>query len=231
MCTLSWFLTDQGYELFFTRDEQQTRSRAIPPSIDSVKDSIYPIDPDGKGTWIALHRSGMALCILNEYQSHSPNQPLISRGKLILDLIDKPDVSIQLKSTDLQHYAPFKLCLFPAALNLNNPIAVQAFVWNGDTLSTIQQNAPAMSSAVTWKEVQKDRLASWNILAKQPDRTSLFNFHRSHQPKKGKGSVCMHRNDASSQSLSHLVVAKNTRDFYYYDGPPCETDDFVVAKF
>ena len=77
-------------EVFFNRDEQRSRTQAIPVTLDSSRQALYPIDPQGQGTWIALAQSGASLCLLNNYQAqvlYTPEQP-ISRGQVILTLLD-----------------------------------------------------------------------------------------------------------------------------------------------
>jgi len=47
MCTLTWLITPEGYEVFFNRDEQKIRPQAISPTWDPVLKAIYPVDTQG----------------------------------------------------------------------------------------------------------------------------------------------------------------------------------------
>ena len=94
MCTLTYLLNERGYELFFNRDEQRSRLLAEPPKLNKVNKShgaIYPIDPQGGGTWIAVNEQGLSLALLNNYQAPLSNNDnhnkSISRGQLILSLL------------------------------------------------------------------------------------------------------------------------------------------------
>ena len=91
MCTLTYLLTEHGYEIYFNRDEQRARLLALPPQFNPSREAIYPIDANGQGTWLALTQSGLSLALLNNYQA--PATPVdensISRGQLILSLLAK----------------------------------------------------------------------------------------------------------------------------------------------
>ena len=60
MCTVSWFHTELGYELFFNRDEQKSRPTALEPRRFKQNniESLMPIDPLGGGSWIATNNRG-----------------------------------------------------------------------------------------------------------------------------------------------------------------------------
>jgi len=49
-----------------------------------------------------------------------------------------------------------------------------------------------------------------------------LNLHQSHYPQKGAYSICMHRDDATTVSLSHLFINQNQVIFNYHNGSPCE---------
>ena len=58
MCTVSWRLDADGYELLFNRDELRTRAEGLSPSRHEAANTgfVAPIDPDGGGTWIAANQ-------------------------------------------------------------------------------------------------------------------------------------------------------------------------------
>src|SRR5262249_33296765 len=53
------------------------------------------------------------------------------------------------------------------------------------------------------------------------DASLLHRFHRSHLPGRGPSSVCMHRHDASTVSLSVVTVTPETVEFSYHSNCPC----------
>ena len=87
MCTMTWFKSADGYELFFNRDEQLSRQRALLPTIQthSKIDYISPTDADAGGTWIALNQFGVTVCLLNhyEFQQIETYKDWTSRGEIV----------------------------------------------------------------------------------------------------------------------------------------------------
>jgi len=228
MCTLSWRLSNNKYEVFFNRDEQHRRAKAIAPGYDQNTHSIYPLDPQGGGTWMSVNGSGLTLCLMNNYQAQASKynkHPKKSRGQIIPELIknsNSRDVEAQLKKMDLNSYAPFLLCIFTRTSgSLKDGMPV--FIWDGQNLEQRVQSQPIISSSVSVEEVTNERRTLFGDMVLNADTSaeSHLNYHRSHRPTRGKLSVCMHRSDAATQSLSHIEVGEDIR-FSYHDGPPCE---------
>jgi hypothetical protein len=68
MCTLTIFPLGNGHHrLAFNRDEARSRSAATPPRWGCYGDreALLPIDPAGRGTWIAVNDAGLAMALLN----------------------------------------------------------------------------------------------------------------------------------------------------------------------
>ncbi len=238
MCTLTWLLDNNGYEVFFNRDEQRSRPKAALPVYDAATESIFPIDPGqkdstGKGTWIAVNKNGLSLCLLNNYQDSikaGDGDNFTSRGLLIPKLIhlNAPEKIIDsLEAINLKDFQPFSLCIFPSSLSITNN-RVFTCTWNGKVLTQGFAVSPVISSAVQLENVARSRTELFKHLAAQKNLNtdSLLDFHCSHKPEKGKLSVCMHRDDASTQSLSHIRAGKNI-SFAYHDGPPCKNNHWT----
>jgi len=223
MCTLTYRLTDVGYELFFNRDEQRSRTQALAPKIDSDLNAIFPIDPVGKGTWLATHQNGLSLALLNYYQAEksADSGDFISRGEIILKLLATPDNVVEtLKSLPLQRYQAFQLVFFPDDLNLFNQ-QVHCFQWDGIALKERQQSLPITSSSVDYPEVYQARKKQFeqSVNADAPSSEQLNAFHQ-YQQQEGKLSVKMFREDAKTVSFSHICVEDNivfTYDDYIDD--------------
>ena len=238
MCTLTWLLDNNGYEVFFNRDEQRSRPKAELPVYDAISESIFPVDPGqidskNKGTWIAVNKNGLSLCLLNNYQNSlgvGDGNNFTSRGVLIpkLILLSEPEKIIEsLGAIDLNNFQPFSLCIFPANLSKTNK-DVLTCTWNGKVLTEGIALQPVISSAVQLENVTRSRIDLFKQLGAQENITSdsLLKYHCSHKPEKGKLSVCMHRDDARTQSLSHIQVGNNI-SFSYHDGPPCENNNWT----
>lgn len=227
MCTLSWLVNAQGYEVFFNRDEQRSRIEATPPFYDEKTDSIMPIDPQGGGTWIAVNSHGITLCLLNNYQAAEKikKENHKSRGSLIPLLLkfQSHDEILQcLYRIEMKDFLPFWLCVFPQDFKEDNE-SMDFFQWDGNVLTVEKPGQPVVSSAVSLAEVQQKRHSLFNNTIQPISNTKQhLSFHSSHLPEKGKFSVCMHREDAHTQSLSHIVVG-DTVIFRYQDGAPCKS--------
>jgi len=237
MCTLTWLTHSNGYEVFFNRDEQRTRPRSEPPKYDPETNSIMPIDPQGKGTWIAVNNSGLTLCILNNYQAKpkSLKRNHLSRGLIIPHLIKHQQYTQLLSdflNIDFDNYMPFWLCIFPGNLTKHTE-SPYAYQWNGESLTEEKTYQPFTSSAVMLEEVKKERSMCFERYIKNDsNRKKHFAYHSSHDPEKGQGSVCMHRDDACTQSFSHISVNKEIV-FRFHDGPPCLSNELeeIVMNF
>jgi len=219
MCTLSYRLTESGYELFFNRDEQRSRAQAIVPQVDNELNAIYPVDPIGQGTWLGVHQSGLGLALLNYYQAEkkAKSGEFISRGEIILKLLaSQGDVIDNLKKLALNNYQPFQLCIFPEDLNLANN-QIQLLQWDGENLTQQPQSPFYTSSGVDYPQVYQARKRVFEqiISTSEPTTEQLLQFHQQQQ-QEGKLSVKMYREDAQTVSFSHIVVNDNIQ-FNYVD--------------
>lgn len=223
MCTLTYRLTESGYELFFNRDEQRSRAQAIAPQIDTKRGAIYPVDPLGQGTWLGVHQSGLCLALLNYYQAEkkATSGEFKSRGEIILKLLScKGSVIDNLKQLTLSNYQPFQLCVFPEGLTLTDK-RLLLLQWDGCVLTERQQCLPITSSGVDYPQVYQARKDVFKriVSVSKPTTDQLIQFHQ-HQLDEGKLSVKMYREDAQTVSFSHIVVGKDIQFNYldYLDG-------------
>lgn len=238
MCTVSWLLNENGYEVFFNRDEQKGRAIARPPAVfdrDGTR-FMMPVDPDGGGSWIAMNQHGLSLCLLNYYQGDIPDFPLISRGQLVKMLasdMSVTEVVNRLNSLHMGSYAPFTLLVFAPDLRLGHGHVI-AFQWDGHVLTQRPSIEPMISSSVRFQEVMVARQNAYRSVMTEPKSVEkAWAFHRSHVPEAGYLSVCMHREDASTVSFTHLKVTNTEMEMVYVDGPPCaegEPMTTILAK-
>ena len=224
MCTVSWFHTEDGYELFFNRDELRTRSRALPPrELNSASGValLAPTDADAGGTWFATNAAGLTVALLNRYQdSADPTtaDSRRSRGLLVKDLAgvsNSQQIVERLRADPVEIYAPFTLLV----VTPNDPGT--SIFWDGRRLSEPRLAvAPLASSGHDPIGVPSARKKLWTRLP-AIDREACLAFHRSHAPTRGAESPCMHRPDARTVSLTHVVVDDQNISMAYADGPPC----------
>lgn len=227
MCTVSWLIKQNSYHLFFNRDEQRSRSKALPPQHFNINDVavLMPKDPDGGGSWISVNEWGFSLCLLNFYQGEIPNGPLYSRGQLLKSLSYCADINGftgQLASLDLKRYAPFTILAFErlSAEEHHVGLCVKSYQWDGRKLLELNASSPLTSSSVEFEDVSAARMT--NFYASSAN-TALqhIRYHSGHHPEKGHQSVCMHRGDAKTVSFSHIEVSTQQANFHYVDGSPC----------
>lgn len=236
MCTASWTRFEGGYELFFTRDERTTRGTALPPSVrvEAGVSFVAPTDRDAGGTWIAANEHGLTLSLLNGYIESGASTPgARSRGALVTELSaarSTAGVAERLAGTDLSDFLSFRLLAFEPEAQ------VRAFVWDGRALVVEDDTqAPIVSSSVDPLGAGAARRALYAELVGDtlPGVAELEAFHASHRPERGPLSVCMHREDASSVSLTRVRVERSAEvdavRMTYSGGPPCEGRPAVVT--
>ena len=226
MCTMTWFTKENGYELFFNRDERLSRRRAQLPTVqsDSGVDYISPTDSDAGGTWIAVNHYGVTVCLLNHYQFEQIEtyKQWTSRGEMVRSFsgtTDMREAERCFNALDLNDYRAFRMFIIDHKGNN------RLFVWDGHS-ARIECNVstPKSSSSVDSKNVKRKRkqlFADMNLVESKEIQNYL-NYHSSHSPSRSKDSVCMHRDDAKTVSLSHLSVSTDGISFAYADGSPCE---------
>lgn len=216
MCTLTYRLTENGYQLFFNRDEQITRPHAIAPALNTALKSIYPIDPTGGGTWIAAHESGVSLALLNYYQAQidSAKKIFTSRGVIIPHLLTcSENIHVELMKMDLTVFQAFKLCVFGHDLSMKSEKKEQAkeYIWDGKKLTysilSAQNSLPITSSSVDYEFVYAYRKEIFKqmIITTKATSADYITYHQ-HQGESGKCSIKMARSDAQTVSFTQINV-------------------------
>ncbi|MBL4671346.1 MAG: NRDE family protein [Arenicella sp.] len=223
---MTWFVKEDGYELFFNRDERKSRRRADLPTSQSNHDVQYlsPTDADAGGTWIAANQFGVTVCLLNHYQFEQIEtyKRWTSRGEIVRRFASTSSLTDAEKlfdSLDLGDYRAFRMFI------IDHRGDNRLCVWDGHS-ARIERDlkTPKSSSSVDAKHVKsvrKDLFANLNLV-KSKKVDDYINYHASHFPSRSKESVCMHRDDASTVSLSHVSVSSEGIRFRYADGSPCQ---------
>lgn len=226
MCTMTWFVKEDGYELFFNRDERVSRSRADLPTsqhLDTVQ-YLSPTDSDAGGTWIAANQYGVTVCLLNHYQFEQIEtyKNWTSRGEIVRQFAvtsNLSDAETIFNALDLDDYRAFRMFL------IDQHGENRLCVWDGH-LARVERNVttPKSSSSVDAKHVKAMRRSLFEDmnLVDSKNADDYINYHSSHLPSRSKESVCMHRADANTVSFSHVSVSAQSVSFRYADGAPCE---------
>ena len=91
------------------------------------------------------------------------------------------------------------------------------------TLCAATHRSPGLiltSSSVTEPEVVATRRAAFDALEAVTE-PALIGLHRSHLPERGRCSICMHREDAETQSFSLVNVAADVIRLTHTPEAPC----------
>jgi hypothetical protein len=214
MCTLSWTIARDGYELFFNRDELNSRAAEVGPELsrDDGVDTIAPRDGDRQGTWLLANEFGLTICLLNDY-GH-PWQPSAdgarySRGHVVLACAaaaNHEGVVAAVREQPLSRVRPFQLMALSPD---EGPLLLR---WQG--LQLVQRRAETLVPPITSSSFATDvvvamrtwRFSSLVRSALAPDAAELAAYHRQHSGSAGAQSVLMCRPDASTRSISHVRV-------------------------
>lgn len=229
MCTVSWIHREDGYLLLFNRDELRTRKPASAPRIEQRNGVpfIAPLDGDHGGSWIAVNQFGLSLCLLNRFDD-SPGEIIRdykSRGLLLHELIDCSNlkmVSDRVVDAKCLRFRPFTLVTLVAG----QPSLL--IDWTGSetiTKNHAESHMPITSSSLREGNVVLERKGQFQEMVLERSRVDedlLFQFHRSHLPERGPASVCMHRPDARTVSMSTVIVTQKAIEFVYHPNSPCQ---------
>lgn len=187
---------------------------------------IGPVDGDHGGTWILVNECGITMGLMNGLfrERAGPEEPR-SRGLLVRELAETEtiaDLEKKIAAMDPSPYRPFRFfALAPEE-------ALLLVEWNGQLLQTRRDPAaqpPIISSSFDESEVGRRRRADYEriVMGKEnPPVDLLQTYHRSHFPSPSAYSVCMHREEASTQSLTRVDVTAEEARMLYHAGPPCE---------
>ncbi len=234
MCTLTWIIKQDGYQLFFNRDELGTRQQAQLPSVHTINGIkvICPIDSDAGGTWISTNQHRLSLALLNKYEckTRGDSSGLTSRGILVRELsslVDQKDVAGALRSINLSVFKAFDMIAFEPD---RTPVLM---TWNGIQLEQIPEpQMPITSSSYQTREVISARKKYFErfMVDREASEQTLESFHASHSPDRGPYSVCMHRQDAQTVSFCKIDVAAGKTSFSYTGGSLCENNQMQQLR-
>lgn len=231
MCTVSWLHQKDGYVLLCNRDERHTRKPARGPRLGILRgvSFIAPVDGDHGGSWIGANQFGLTLCLLNSYDPANPrvsDRVYTSRGLLLKDLLDCHSSQQVIDRVGDLKLEPFQAFIM-VVLSVDQPALL--IDWNGRQTSTDlngEARMPLTSSSLqdpNVVELRRKLFCDLMVQQGKPDAGLLYQFHRSHLPERGPYSVCMHRHDASTVSLSVVTVTPETVAFSYHSNCPCRS--------
>ena len=233
MCTLTLVPTVDGYFAGMNRDELLTRPAALPPEIHERKAMklVYPREPSG-GTWIACNSRGNLLALLNwnEIDSVSLGEKRKTRGLVIPHLIPQEHSSSTdscVKRLTLDGVFPFRLIGV-----FQNERKLIEWRWDGTAIQQLgwawaRKHWFSSSLSDTRAAAERGRVCEVAALDRIAGSGSwLRSLHRSHDPKPGPYTICVHRQDASTFSYTEVECDRSSISMRYLSGSPCLKDKF-----
>lgn len=236
MCTVSWQFHPEGYELFFSRDEQRSRPPGEPPRPHRRNGTSWlaPRDPQGGGSWIVSNTHGLTACVLNAYGMMSPvayKPATHSRGAIPPALAmahDLPSAQEILKRLLLSgSFAPcFIFCLFPST-----PAAW--WIWNGTVLHRVGGliHPPLTTSSYDSARVTRARREAFHRMVRSSHEATseqLRRFHECPEQIADAATVRMSRPDARTVCLTRVSVSTEKILMAYAERDGDE--DFLPAR-
>lgn len=223
MCTVSYYPHKKGFILTHNRDEKIWRPIAQPPQI--YNDSfIYPVDPQGNGTWILDYPKGTLSLLNGGFTKHKPTPPYKkSRGLILKEfsiqtLLNFHDFIIQY---DLDRIEPFTI----VSVVYEMSVTLSVYVWDGRELHYLPKNPqnPFIWSAVTVYplEIIKEREHWWaEWIQEHPEASAeeILSFHLHGGKGNPRSNMTMIvPGEGQTVSISQTIHSQNQRIFEYKD--------------
>lgn len=223
------------------RDEKRDRLAAFAPKVVELEShrAMFPREPTG-GTWISANDAGVCLALINWHRvEREPNNDMLSRGLVIRELAGKStadEIAAALRKLPLRKLGPFRLiAIFPARTR------VTEWQWNLERLirrdhkwhrqhwfssgfdepRAERVRAKICASLVAGGADPGRKTMPAGVSAAGYSLSWLRELHRSHTPKRGPFSICMHRTDASTVSYTEVAVSDRRVAMRYKPGSAC----------
>ncbi|WP_051884453.1 NRDE family protein [Chryseobacterium luteum] len=205
MCTVTYFPLKNKIILTSNRDEKPNRSAQ---EIHSENHIFYPKDATKKGTWFAVSENGNALILLNgAFENHQRKAEYRkSRGIIVLDLMEKENISNALQLIDLQNIEPFTLVIFQG-----NQLA--EFRWDGSEkhFKILDINRPYIwSSATLYDKIateKRKQIFKEFLKKKTISEETIWDFHHQKTDDLENGITIKRQNTIQTISTTQLVIS------------------------
>ena len=224
MCTVTIVPHDRGVRLLANRDERRSRLPGLPPRVHTLSGqrALFPLDPEGGGTWIGVNDAGLVVALLNARPrtATETSAPKRSRGLIVLQLLrcrSVPEAMAAAAALDADLFEPFRVVMVEAGA-----CAVAASAGEGAVDCTWQRldvpvmlTSSALGDAVAGpprqrlfeRMVLKGRSACW--------LEGQSRFHDHQWPGRPEISVRMERHDALTVSRTAIDVTNRRRRLCY----------------
>jgi uncharacterized protein with NRDE domain len=224
MCTLTYLpLANNSFLLTSNRDEKLHRSLALPPKVyeHNGRLLLYPKDPQGNGSWLAVSPNRSVACLLNGgFALHTPTPPYkMSRGLVLLSVFDYPNIPDFVTQSNFDNIEPFTLIVFADHI-------LHEIRWTG---TGVQQQIKDKYQAHIWSsvtlytpEIIKQRelfyLEYLNTLTRENAADKMMEFHQFKGDDRFPHGIRLERdNGTKTVSISQILMEEEALSFNYYD--------------
>ena len=223
MCTVTFIpIKKEGYIITSNRDEKTSREYANFPYIKHFRDYdlMFPLDPQGGGTWIAMDNHKRTVCLLNgASQPHQSMPPYRhSRGIVVIDFFKFKYLSQFIENYNLERIEPFTLVIVQDG-------KLFEIRWDGDKKYITEHSfdIPRIWSSVTLynSDIIKKRKIWFNNWLKDQenyDQDMIIDFHTFAGEGDTRTDVLMEREDhLKTVSITSVSNITDTAHMKYID--------------
>jgi hypothetical protein len=234
MCTVSFLPRPEGFYLAMNRDEKRDRFAAQPPEVVKLESrrAIFPREPTG-GTWISANDAGVCLALINWHRiKWKRKNDTLSRGLVVKELAGLStggEIATAVRKLPIQKVRPFRLIAI-----VPRERRVIEWRWNLQRLSILNHEWRRQHWFSSGFDEDRAELERQRVCDAAHNQESigklnwLRRLHRSHSPKRGPFSICMHRPDAATISYTEVAVSKQRAMMRYKSGPACSNGSKVT---
>lgn len=187
MCTLTFFpLGKDKFVLTTNRDEQPERKTLSPMEYDHDGTTlIYPKDERAGGTWVGANTNGRVASLMNggKVPHVRKKSYRLSRGVVMIELLQANDVMYFLKEFDFIGIEPFTIVLIDPQNNARTQFNAYELIWDEEKLhlKELPWEAQIWSSTPLYtREVHQNRV-QWlhQFIDNTPQITpeAVWDFH------------------------------------------------------
>jgi hypothetical protein len=225
MCTVTFIPKAGGCLVGMNRDDLRSRPPALAPAVRRMKGAVavYPREPEG-GTWIGANDRGIVFTLLNWHVRKAVKRR--TRGEVIPALLAADSLNAAgraLQAMQLSGMLPFRLVAFSTREK-----RICEWRWDGGRIS--RRSHPWrlghwFSSGLSDRRAASARRPICEGAARQASAGSvawLRRLHRSHRPRRGAFSFCVHRPEAATLSYTEILCRRSLTVMRYMAGNPCE---------
>jgi hypothetical protein len=181
---------------------------------------MYPTDGKAGGTWIAARSNGDTIVLLNGAMQNHKRQSRyrISRGQVVLGILDHPSMVAAFENTNLHDIEPFTLVMCQQGM-------LFAGRWNGATkhIESYDALVPHIWSSATlytssMQHKRKRWFEHWYQSGRLHYEEGILQFHLQAGDNDDTCSIRMHRpGSQQTVSISQLSAQAGHTIFSYHD--------------